>query len=151
VVIRQTVQIAASPQRIFDVLVDPAAWFELDPTLVDVQPRDRLSIGATGTFRNRRGPGLVATAAWTTTELVPGQRVTQHLRGFGYELTEAVSLTANATGTEMSVVDTLWPTSLAGRLMVAFSRGIMERDLTTRFARLKALMQRPEPATAPMN
>jgi hypothetical protein len=145
-VIEGRVAIGATPQRVFDVLADPATWFRIDPTLVDVTPRERLVVGTSGTMRNRRGPGLVATATWTTTELIPGARLVQQLQGFGYELTEAVALEPHTVGTQMSVVDSLTPTSLAGRLMVALSRGVMERDLQTRFARLKALLEASETA-----
>ena len=142
-IIEGQVGVAAPPQRIFDALIDPSTWFDIDPTLVDVTPREPISLGTTGTMRNRRGPGMTATATWTTTEFVPGARLTQHLRGFGYELTETIELTAEAPGTQMTVVTTLIPTSLAGRVMVALSRRIVERDLQSRFARLKALVESP--------
>jgi uncharacterized protein YndB with AHSA1/START domain len=140
-VIQGHVTIAATPQDVFDALADPTTWFRIDPTLVDVTPRERLVLGMTGTMRNRRGPGLTATATWTTTELISGARLVQQLHGFGYELTEAVTLELDVLGTRMSVVDSLTPTSLAGRVMVSLSRGIMERDLHARFARLKALLE----------
>jgi uncharacterized protein YndB with AHSA1/START domain len=136
-IIESRIRIEASPVRVYDLLVDPDAWFRVDPTLVEVTPRTPLSIGSTGTLRNRRG-GLVATATWTTTELVRGERITQHLRGWGYEMTEAVTLEPDGDGTTMVVIDEVWPTSLAGRLMVATARGIMRRDLTSRCALLKA-------------
>ena len=135
------VTVATPPERVFEVLVDPATWFEIDPTLIDVTPRERVVLGSTGTMRNRRGPGMVATVTWTTTEYVAGRRLSQHLRGFGYELTESIDLLPVASGTQMTVVDTLTPTSIVGRVMVAVSRGIMERDLRSRFARLQALLE----------
>ena len=144
-IIEDSVEVAAAPGRVFDILVDPVTWFKLDPTLVDVTPRKTLALGSTGTMRNRRAPGLVAKASFTTVTFVPGVNVTQELRGWGYKLTEAVALSAHGTGTRMTVTDTLVPTSLGERLMVALSRGIMERDLRTRFAALKALLD-AEPA-----
>jgi len=140
-VVEGRASVAAPPQHVFEALADPATWFIIDPTLVDVNPRERLAIGTTGTMRNRRGPGLTATVTWTTTELIPGARLVQHLKGFGYELTESVTLAVDTLGTQVTVVDSVIPTSLAGRLMVAMSRGIMERDLQARFVRLKALLE----------
>ena len=137
-IIERRIQIDATPQLVFGLLADPEAWFLVDPTLVDVNPRTPLSVGSTGTIRNRRGPGMVATASWTTTELVPGERITQHLKGSGYEMTESVTLEADGDGTSMVVVDEVWPTSLPGRLMVAMARGIMTRDMTSRCALLKS-------------
>jgi hypothetical protein len=125
-------------------MVDPARWFEYDPTLVDVTPRDRLQIGSSGMVRNRRALGMTAKATWKTTELEAPVRITQYLRGMGYELTEAVRLTAVDGGTDMHVVDTLLPTSLGGRVFVALSRGIMERDLRGRSERLRAMLERTE-------
>ena len=142
-IIERRIGLEAEPQRVFDVLVDPATWFTIDPTLVDVSPRERITLGSSGTMRNRRGPGMTATVRWTTTELEPGVRLTQHLIGMGYELTESVELSAGSPGTQMAVVDTLVPTSFAGRVMVALSRGIMERDLASRFERLRALLESP--------
>lgn len=141
-IIEGRIRIEAAPQRVFDLLADPEAWFRVDPTLVDVSPRSPLFVGSTGTLRNRRGPGFVATASWTTTELVPGERITQHLRGSGYEMTESVTLEADGGGTTMVVVDEVWPTSLPGRVMVAMARGIMKRDMTSRSALLKAEAER---------
>ena len=137
-IIEWRIRIDVPAQRVYDLLVDPEAWFRFDPTLVDVSPRTPLFVGSTGTLRNRRGPGFVATASWTTTELVPGERITQHLRGSGYEMTESVTLEAGGEGTTMVVIDEVWPTSLPGRLMVATARGIMRRDMTSRSALLKS-------------
>lgn len=127
-IIQAEISIAADRHHVFDALADPATWFTIDPTLIDVTPRTPLTLGAIGTMRNRRGPGMVATASWRTTELEPGARLTQYLAGMGYELWETVELVSDGDGTHLTVIDTLVPTSILGRLMVAFSRGIMERD-----------------------
>ena len=141
-IIEGRIRIGAPPGRVYDLLADPEAWFRIDPTLVDVSPRTPLSVGSTGTLRNRRAPGFVATASWTTTALVPGERISQHLRGSGYEMTETVTLEADGDETTMVVIDEVWPTSLAGRLMVATARGIMRRDMTSRCALLKSEVER---------
>lgn len=140
-IIEGTARIAAPRDQVFDVLADPARWFDVDPSLVDVSPRARIALGSGGIVTNRRVLGMTATVTWTTTAFDPPARLTQLLRGMGYELTEAVDLRSMDGGTEMRVVDTLIPTSLGGRLMVALSRGIMQRDLERRFMRLKTLME----------
>ena len=140
-IIEGTTRIAASPEQVFELLVDPTRWSEYDPTLVEATPSDRLVVGAAGIMRIRR-MGITAKATWTTTELEAPVRVTQVLRGMGYELTEAVRLTAVDGGTDMHVVDTLLPTSLGGRAIVAMSGGIMKRDLPARAQRLKAIAER---------
>ena len=103
-IIEGTTRIAASPEQVFEYLADPTRWSEYDPTLVEATPRERLTVGATGSVRIRR-MGITAKATWTTTELEPPVRVTQYLRGLGYELTESVKLTAVDGGTDMYVVD----------------------------------------------
>jgi len=140
-VVEGGIEIAVPPQFVFEVLADPARWFNIDPTLIDVAPRERLALGTTGTMRNRRGPGLNATATWTTIELIPDSRLVQRVVGFGYELTEAVTLAVDTLGTRVAVVDTVVPTSFAGRIMVAMSRGIIERDLRARLGRLKGFIE----------
>ena len=140
-IIEGRIVIGAPPQRVFDALADPATWFVIDPTLIDVTPREPITLGSTGTMRNRRGPGFTAKASWRTVEFVAGSRLVQHLRGSGYEMTEAVEMAADVAGTQMTVVDTLVATSLAGRLMVALARGIMERDMASRCARLQAMLE----------
>lgn len=140
-IIQAEISIAADRQLVFDALADPATWFAIDPTLIDATPRTPLTLGATGTMRNRRGPGMTATVSWRTTELEPGARLTQYLVGMGDELGETVELASDGAGTHLTVVDTLVPTSIVGRLMVAFSRGIMERDAQARCTKFKALLE----------
>lgn len=141
VIVEGTVRIGAPPERVFEYMVDPTHWVEYDPTLVEVTPSDRLRVGSSGIVRNRRAPGMTAKASWRTTKLEPPVRVTQELRGMGYELTEDVRLTPIASGTELHIVETLLPTSLVGRVFVAMSRGFMERDLRARSQRLKTVLE----------
>ena len=140
-VVEGDIMITRPPMHVFDVLVDPTTWHDIDPALVEVTPLDPLSLGATGTMRHRRGPGMTARTSWDVTAFVPGARLDNHLIGLGYELTESVELTPVPTGTRMRVVDTVIPTSLVGRAMIALSRGIMERDLRARFAAFKVMLE----------
>lgn len=135
------VEIARGPQAVFDVLADPATWATHDPALVDVRPRDRLIPGATGTMRRRVGIGMVVTTSWENTHYEPGVRLEMLVRGSGYQLRETVTFAATSTGTIVSVMDNLTPTSLVGRVMVAMSGRIIDRDLNARLARLKAMLE----------
>jgi hypothetical protein len=140
-IVEGQVGIARTPQEVFDVLADPTTWFTVDPALVEVEPREPLVAGVTGTMRRRSGLGLTVKTAWENTALVPGTRIENLIRGFGYELRETVVLAADSIGTQVSVVDTLIPTSLVGRAMVAVSRGFIQRDLDARFAKLKSMLE----------
>ena len=84
---------------------------------------------------------MKVTTAWENTRYEPGACLEMLIRGMGYELTETVDFAAIPTGTTVTVVDDLIPTSFVGRVMVAMSGGIIERDLTARLGRLKAMLE----------
>jgi hypothetical protein len=140
-IVETNVAIARQPEAVFDVLADPSKWSDLDAALVEVVPRERLALGSSGMVRRRVGPGLTVRTAWEITAFVPGARFENLIAGFGYELRETVVLAADAIGAQVAVVDTLVPTSLVGRAMVAVSRRIIERDLHARCAKLKSLLE----------
>jgi hypothetical protein len=134
--------IAASPSAVYDVLIDLDRWSELDPTLLELVPRDRLVPGSHGTMTNRRAAVMRVTTAWDIVELAPGERYVVRIVGRGYELIETVDLSPTDGGTTVSVADDLRATSLAGRVMVPMSGGIIRRDLEGRLARLRAVLER---------
>ena len=80
-IVEGDVVIARPPMRVFQVLVDPATWRDVDPALVEVSPLEPLSLGATGTMRHRRGPGMTARTSWTVTAYVQGVRISNHPGG----------------------------------------------------------------------
>jgi AmiR/NasT family two-component response regulator len=96
-------------------------------------------------MRRRVGFGLTVKTKWEVTAFVPGTRLENLITGFGYEMRELIVLAAGSGGTEATITDTLTPTSLAGRAMVAMSRGIIERDLETRYAKLKSVLEAGPP------
>ena len=142
-IVEGRIEIARPPQEVFDVLADPRKWSSFDAALVDVEPREPLTHGARGTIRRRAGMGMIVRTAWENTDFVPGTRLENLIRGFGYELRETVDLAASPGGTDVTIVDALAPTSLIGRAMVALSRGFIERDLRARSAQLKSTLEDP--------
>lgn len=134
-------EIARTPRAIFDVLADPSTWSTFDPALVEVEAHQPMAAGVTGTMRRRAGLGLTVKTTWEVTAFVPDTRLENLITGFGYELRETILLASDASGTTMTVVDTLVPTSLVGRVMAAMSRGIIERDLESRYRRLKTWLE----------
>jgi hypothetical protein len=138
-----TVTIRSTPQRVYDVLVDLTTWPTLDPTLLEMTPRDPLAIGSHGTMVNRRAGGMRITTAWDIVELIPGSRYKVRIVGRGYELVETVDLASADGGTTIAVNDDLWSTSLSGRIMVPMSTGIIRRDLERRLGRLKEMLESP--------
>jgi hypothetical protein len=75
------------------------------------------------------------------TALDAPSRLVVELRGMGYQMTEAIELESSPLGTRARFVERVWPTSLAGRLMVALSGGVMRRDLAKRRALLKTVVE----------
>jgi hypothetical protein len=139
--IDRRVWLASTPQGVFDVLKDPRNWFVLDKALVDVSPRDPIVAGAAGTTRHHRGPGMNVTTSWEKIVFQPGVQLDSRVIGPGHKLRESVSLESAGGGTQMTVVDSVVSTSLFGRLMIAFSRRMMEGDLRARCANLKTLVE----------
>lgn len=138
--------VARPPGDVFAVLIDPGHFRVLDPALIDHGPSGPLAAGGEGWFKHRRG-GMTARTTWRVTEFAPPALLEVTIRGAGYEMTERANLEATATGTRATFVDRVWPTSFAGRVLVALSGGIMRRDLQARAARLKALLE-GNPASA---
>jgi hypothetical protein len=144
-VIDRRVWLESTPQRVFDVLRDPQNWFAMDQALEDVSPRGPIVAGAVGTMRHHRGPGMNVTTSWANIAFEPGVQLDSRVIGRGYSLTESVLLEPAGGGTKVTVVDTVISTSLLGRVMIAFSRRIMETDLRARCANLKMLVEAPPP------
>jgi len=140
--------VARSPEDVFAFLADIDSFRALDPALIECQPTGRLAGGLSGTFAHRRG-GMTARTTWRVTEFVPPTLLEVAIRGAGYEMTERANLEATGSGTRATFVDRVWPTSLAGRVLVALSGGIMRRDLRARAGRLKAILEDEPPGGRP--
>jgi hypothetical protein len=140
--IESMLDVDRSPNEIFDYLADTRSFKEIDAALVEFAPQGKLEHGMTGRFLHRRN-GLPARSTWQVIELDAPRRLSVEIRGMGYAMTEEADLEATPTGTGVRFVDRMWPTSLAGRVMVALSGGIMRRDLRARADRLKAVLEQP--------
>ena len=146
--IRHEIDVARPPEDVFDFLIDTDSFRVVDRALVSSTPGGLMHVGLSGTFVHRRG-GMTARSAWTVAELERPSRLRVAVRGMGYEMDEVASLVATDSGTHATFVDTVRPTSFAGRLMVAVSGGIMRRDLAARAALLKATLEEDSAAASP--
>jgi hypothetical protein len=126
---------------VFAFLADTRSFRALDSALIEVEPEGPLTLGLSGRFFHRRG-GLPARTTWRVIALDAPSRISVEVRGMGYAMTEAIELEDNGPGTRARFVERVWPTSLAGRLLVAISRGVMRRDLAKRRELLKAVLER---------
>jgi carbon monoxide dehydrogenase subunit G len=132
--------VARSPEDVFAFLADIDSFRALDPALIECTPSGRLEAGLSGTFAHRRG-GMTARTTWRVTVFAPPHLLEVAIRGAGYEMTERADVAGDGSGTRATFVDRVWPTSLAGRVLVALSGGIMRRDLLARAERLKAILE----------
>jgi hypothetical protein len=132
---------------VFAYLADTASFRAVDLALVDFQPRGRLTEGLEGTFTHRRG-GMTVRTTWRVEELDEPRSLRVSIRGLGYVMESLVELGPDGEETLARFVDSIWPTNLAGRVMLALSGGIMRRDLRARADRLKAILESPA-STAP--
>ena len=133
-------EVAQPPEAVFGFIVDTGHLHELDDALVDFGPPGLLHDGSTGWFRHRRG-GLTARTTFAVTAFEAPRRLEVAITGMGYAMTEAATLEATPNGTRARFVDRVWPTSIAGRLLVALSGGIMRRDLAKRAGRMRELLE----------
>jgi Polyketide cyclase / dehydrase and lipid transport len=143
--IETVLDIERGPDGVFAFLADTRSFPALDPALVEVEPEGPLIRGMTGRFLHRRA-GFPARTTWQVLTLDAPSRLVVELHGLGYAMTEALELEGSPLGTRVRFTERVWPTSFAGRLMVALSGGIMRRDLRARAARLKAVLEAPESA-----
>src|SRR6476661_4750377 len=126
--LRHEIDVERDPGAVFDFLTSPEGLRAVDPALVDYGPPGPIAAGGTGWFAHRRG-AMVARTTWRVTGFEPPTHLEVEIAGMGYGMTEGADLEATATGTRARFVDRVWPTSIAGRVLVALSGGIMRRDL----------------------
>ena len=137
--IRHEIELGRSPEEVFDFLVDTSKFPVLDTALIEYAPHERMRLGLRGTFAHRRAR-MIARSTWEVAEFEPPSRLRVTIRGMGYEMDETVTLTPSALGARATFVDTVRPTTLPGRLMVALSGCIMRRDLDARARRLERVL-----------
>ena len=138
--IRHELDVRRPPEEAFDFLVDTASFRILDRALVSHTPGGVMHVGLRGTFKHRRG-GMTVGSTWVVQELERPSRIRVAIRGMGYEMEETVTLVASGEGTHATFVETVRPTSIPGRALVALSGRIMRRDLDERSARLRRALE----------
>jgi hypothetical protein len=138
--IRTEVEVRRPPEAVYDFLIDTASFPLVDRALRAWTPDGVMREGLQGTFVHRRGLAT-ARSTWSVEELARPTRIRVTIRGMGYEMVETATLLASGEGTLATFTDTVRPTSLLGRPLVALSGRIMRRDLSARAALLKAALE----------
>ena len=133
-------EISRPTTEVFDFLADTANFKALDAALEEVEPHGRLVEGGNGRFLHRRN-GFPARTTWRVLRLEAPRLLSVEVRGMGYAMTERIELEGTPTGTRARFAERVWPTSVAGRLLVALSGGIMRRDLRARADLAKSVLE----------
>lgn len=132
--LRTSIDVAASPERVWEVLVDVERWPEWTDSVSGVRPLDAgpFAVGSRVEISQPRIP----TGTYTVTALEPGRAFTWEQRQPGSRVSahhECVPLPGGGTRVELGVVMTGAVGGVVGRLY----RKLTERYLATEAAGLK--------------
>ena len=130
-----TIDIAATPERVWEVLSDVEYWSEWTPTVTMVRRLDEGPL-RTGSRAKIRQPRLPETE-YVVTELEPGRSFTWVATGPGVLTTarhDAEPLPEGGTRVRLAVSQSGWLGSVMGR----FYRGLTDRYLANEASGLKA-------------
>jgi uncharacterized protein YndB with AHSA1/START domain len=135
-----TVDIAAPPERVWEVLSDVEAWSRWTPTVTSVRRLDDgpLHVGS----RVRINQPRIPETEYVVSELEPGHSFTWVARGPGVLTTarhDAEPLADGGTRVRLSVSQSGWLGSVMGR----FYRGLTDRYLANEANGLKARSEQP--------
>ena len=129
-----TVEIAAPPERVWDVMRDVERWPAWTATVTSVRLLDAgpLRVGSRARVRQPRLPA----SAYVVTELVPGRSFTWVARTAGVRTTARHDVTPHGGGTRvrLSVTQQGWLGVVVGRAY----RGLTDRYLQQEAAGLRA-------------
>lgn len=132
--LQHTVTIAASPERVWEVLVDVERWPERIPTVDAVERLDAgpLAVGSKTRLQQPRLPEAV----WTVTELTDGSSYTWESSSPGVKVTASHVVEPHPDGSQLTLaVAVSGPLSGVGWLM---TRSLTKRYVETEAASIKA-------------
>ncbi|MFN8187207.1 MAG: SRPBCC family protein [Gaiellales bacterium] len=144
-VVTTTVEIARPPEAVFDAMTDTDVWLAISPELVAVEPRGRITQGATGTMTRKQGRKTV-TGTWEIVELTPGQGMAMRGRDPGSEMSERVALEPLGDGrTRMTSTAEFRATSGAMRVLLPLMTPWIRRSFRRNYVALKAHVEAQAP------
>ncbi len=120
-----SVEIRASPDRVWGVLYDIERWPEWTPTVISIQRLDRgpLAVGSRARIRQPKLPP----ALWQVTELEEGRSFTWVSRSPGVRVTARHGVEANQDGSQATL--SLQFSGLLSPLVARLTRSLSERYL----------------------
>lgn len=134
-----SVDIAAPPDRVWDVIIDISRWHEWTPSITSITRLDEgpLAIGSTVVIRQ---PGLPP-ARWKVSAIEPNRSFTWVSRGPGFQSIARHSVEQTASGSRATLSIEL--KGLFGGLLGRLTRDITERYIGYEAAGLKARSENP--------
>lgn len=139
--ITSRVQIAASPAKVFNFLEIPENWLKFASGLVDVQPRQPLTLGATGYYARAQGRS-VAKNNFEVVEFVPNRKLVMKVSASWMTARDETVLAEAPNGTTQATFsETLVPHSLGGHIMLALFGWLIRKSLRDDYARLKSVLE----------
>jgi hypothetical protein len=131
------IDIAAPPERVWQVMSDVERWHEWTPSVSSVRLRGPLAVGSTAVIRQPKFPP----AWWKITRLDPGRSFTWVSAGPGLHVVARHSVAPTDRGARATL--SLELQGLVGGLFGRMTRGITERYLAFEATGLKARSEDP--------
>jgi uncharacterized membrane protein len=129
-----SIQIDASPQRVWEVYSDVERWPDWTPSVTSVERLDTgpFAVGSRARIRQPRLP----TTVWTVTELVEGSHFLWEAKGPGLTTVGGHFVVAESEGTQATArLDQLGP---GGAVIGLLTAGLTRRYLDMEIAGLKS-------------
>jgi uncharacterized protein YndB with AHSA1/START domain len=138
-----TVDIAAPPRRVFDVMTDVERWHEWTESIASIEKLDagELHVGSRARVRQPKLPP----ATWTVTEIIPNKGFTWTSSAPGVLVTASHTVVPKGTGSQATLE--LHFDGLAGGVLGRLTSGLNEHYLALESSGLKRRSEHP-PATA---
>jgi len=136
--LEHSIRVAATPDRLWQVLTDVTAWPDFVDTVTAVESLDGGSL-AVGSRYKLQQPKLPENT-WTVTELTEGRSFTWEASSPGVRVVASheISSTAGPTTLRLEVTQSGWLASTLGRLTAGMTRRYLDLEATAMKARAEA-------------
>ena len=136
---RITIDIAAPPHRVWEVMSDMERWHEWTPSVTSIKRRDAgpFAVGSRLVIRQPKFPP----AFWKVTAIEPGRSFTSESIGPGFRVVAHHSVEPTVSGSKATL--SLELRGPLGGVFGRMTRGITERYLAFEATGLKARSENP--------